>query len=136
MNEKYEKSCGVVVLNKEDNIVKVLLVHHKKGHWGIPKGHMESNEKEQETAIREVFEETGINTTIIEGFREVITYCPYEKVNKDVVFFLGNAKNTNIKVQEEELLEAVWVDLEKSADRITYKQEKEVVQKAIKHIYS
>lgn len=133
---RYEKSCGVVVLNKEDTTIKVLLVHHQKGHWGIPKGHMEKNETEEETAVREVLEETGIFTDIIEGFREVITYSPYEKVSKDVVFFLGNAKNTDIKVQEEELKEVIWMDLEKSPTRITYKEEKEVIKKVIKYIDS
>lgn len=136
MNKRYEQSCGVVVLNRENDTIKVLLVHHQKGHWGIPKGHVEPNEKEEETAIREVLEETGISTDIIEGFREVITYSPCEGVSKDVVFFLGNAKNTDIKVQEEELKEAIWIDLEKGPTRITYKEEKEVIKKVIKDIHS
>ena len=129
--KKYEKSCGVVVLNKKEKIVKVLLVHHKKGHWGIPKGHMEKGETEEETALREVLEETGITVTLLEGFREVIHYCPYQNVEKDVVFFLGKAVEEVIKIQEEELLEALWVDIEKSLNMITYKEEKEVIKKVL-----
>lgn len=129
--KKYEKSCGVVVLNKKEEMVKVLLVHHKKGHWGIPKGHMEKEEKEEETALREVLEETGITATLLEGFREVIHYCPYQNVEKDVVFFLGKAMEEVIKIQEEELLEALWVDIEKSLNMITYKEEKEVIKKVL-----
>lgn len=134
MKKKYEKSCGVVVLQKENQVVKVLLVHHQKGHWGIPKGHVENEEKEEETAVREVLEETGISTMIQEGFREVITYSPYVGIEKDVVFFLGTAKNTEITIQEEELKEALWVELEKSLDVITYEQEKEVIRKVIEYI--
>ena len=135
MDKKYEKSCGVVVFHQKEEQVKVLLVHHNQGHWGIPKGHMEQNEKEEETAIREVLEETGITVALLEGFREVIHYCPYQKVEKDVVFFIGKATKEEIKVQEEELIEALWVDMEKSLDRITYQEEKEVMKKAIE-VYS
>lgn len=63
---KHEKSCGIVVF--KDN--KVLLVHHNLGHYGIPKGHVEFGETDEETALREFFEETGISASIIDGFKE------------------------------------------------------------------
>lgn len=131
MDKRYEKSCGVVVFHQKEEQMKVLLVHHKKGHWGIPKGHIEKKEKEEETAIREVLEETGITVALLEGFREVIHYCPSKNVEKDVVFFIGKATKEEIKVQEEELTEVLWVDMEKSLDRITHQKEKEVMKKAI-----
>ena len=57
-NKEREKSCGCIIINKN----KVLLIKQTKGHWGFPKGHVEKDETEIETAIREVKEETNINS--------------------------------------------------------------------------
>ena len=59
----YEICCGSVVFN--DN--KVLIIKHKYGHISFPKGHVEDNESEIDTAIREVKEETGIDIECITG---------------------------------------------------------------------
>ena len=56
----YEKSCGAVVFCQKDSDIKFLLVRERSGFWCFPKGHMEAGESEQETALREVKEETGI----------------------------------------------------------------------------
>ena len=56
-NKEREKSCGCIIINKN----KVLLIKQTKGHWGFPKGHVEKDETEIETAIREVKEETGLD---------------------------------------------------------------------------
>lgn len=124
-----EKSCGVVVfLNQEE--IKVLLVHHRLGHWGIPKGHMESGESEKETAFREVFEETGIEVQLLDSFRETITYSPKSGVLKDVVFFLGIPIQNNIVLQETEVLEAYFIPLDEAINKISHEDERELLQKA------
>ena len=45
------------------------MVKQLLGHWGFPKGHIEKDETEYETALREVKEETNIDARIIDGFR-------------------------------------------------------------------
>ena len=55
-----EKSCGTMCFNQN----KILMVKHNKGHWAFPKGHVEENETEQETALRETKEETGLIVSI------------------------------------------------------------------------
>ena len=127
--EKKEKSCGVVVF--DDN--KVLLVLHNNGHWGMPKGHVEENETEEETAIREVLEETNINTKIIPGFRKVITYSPKENTMKDVVYFVGEPISINLKPQEEEVNEVRFVNVEEASNLITYEEDRSVYEKALKY---
>ena len=58
---KREKSCGVLVLRRqEDELYVVLLRHRFGGHWSFPKGHVEAGESERQTALREVREETGL----------------------------------------------------------------------------
>ena len=109
--EKKEKSCGVVVFNDKQ---EVLLVHHNNGHWGMPKGHVEENETEEETAIREVLEETNIRARIMPGFRKIVTYSPSENTMKDVILFVGEAINTDAKPQEIEVSECKFVSVEEA----------------------
>lgn len=55
---------SVYVFNPENK--KFLLVKHKKmGKWVQPGGHIEPNENQEEAAIREVFEETGLKVELI-----------------------------------------------------------------------
>ena len=59
----HEKSCGALVLRRDEESGKpyILMIRHKNGgHRSFPKGHMERGETEYMTAIREVFEETGL----------------------------------------------------------------------------
>ncbi len=109
--EKKEKSCGIVVFNDKQ---EVLLVHHFNGHWGYPKGHVEENETEEETAIREVLEETNIRARIMPGFRKIVTYSPSENTMKDVILFVGEAINTDAKPQEIEVSECKFVSVEEA----------------------
>ena len=59
-NTKKEKACGCIII--EDG--KVLLIKQHQGFWGFPKGHVEDGETEEETAAREVKEETNIDVEI------------------------------------------------------------------------
>ena len=54
----YKKSCGYVVYKLENNKILYLVLQSLNGEWGFPKGHVEKDESEIETANRELFEET------------------------------------------------------------------------------
>ena len=85
----YEKSCGAIVIHRDGDMYKILLVRNHNGrNFSFPKGHVESGETEQQTAVREVKEETGLDIEIIDSFREVADYCPFGKIKKRVVFFM------------------------------------------------
>ena len=74
---KQEKSCGAVVTRKVGNGIEILLIRHKNGgHWAFPKGHVERDETETETALREIWEETGLKVQLDTGFRRVVTFFP------------------------------------------------------------
>lgn len=129
-----EKSCGVITYKKINNQKYYLLVHHNVGHWGFPKGHVENDETEEETAIREVKEETNIDVRIKPGFREIITYSHKNGVIKDVVFFLGIAVSDEPHNQESEISEARWVEEDKVLDLITHDDEKELFKIALNYM--
>lgn len=128
---RHEKSCGVIVFRKNLDHVEVLLVHHNLGHWGFPKGHVEPDETEEETAIREVFEETGIESRIISDFRKVITYSPAPNTEKDVVFFVGEPVNNNTIPQITEVSEAKFIEISKALKLISHDDERDLLEQAI-----
>ena len=102
---KYEKSCGAVVFTKENNEYKFLIVQQLQGFHGFPKGHMEADETEEQTALREIFEEVGVKANLIDGFRVVDEHIIPSKVDtvKQIVYFLAEYKNQNVKFQKSEL---------------------------------
>ena len=66
-----EKSCGAVVFTrKDDGEIRYVLVKQRSGRYCFPKGHVEGAETEHQTALREIWEETGIRPQILPGFRE------------------------------------------------------------------
>ena len=125
---KKVKSCGCIVI--ENN--KVLLIQQKKGNWGFPKGRVEKNESECETAIREVKEETNIDVIIEDKNKKYIdTYHSKKDEFKEVVLFLGKRIGGEIKPQENEIKNVEWVDLSEAINRITMKSTKELYQKVL-----
>ena len=125
---KKVKSCGCIVI--ENN--KVLLIQQKKGNWGFPKGRVEKNESECETAIREVKEETNIDVIIEDKNKKYIdTYYSKKNEFKEVVLFLGKRIGGEIKPQENEIKNVEWVDLLEAINRITMKSTKELYQKVL-----
>lgn len=62
----FQKSCGVVPFRRLGGNAEILLLFQRgSGTWSFPKGHMEAGETEQQTALRELFEETGFRTRLI-----------------------------------------------------------------------
>ena len=88
-----ERSAGAIIYRREGKRVKYLLLLYGAGHWDYAKGHIEPDEEQEETAMREAEEEAGlIDVELVPGFREIISY-EYKKngksVAKEVIFFLG-----------------------------------------------
>ncbi len=127
----YEKSCGAIIFYKTKQNTKILLVKNNKGrYWSFPKGHVEYGENEQQTAIREIKEETGLDVVIFDGFREISEYCPFRKIRKRVVFFLAQAFTDNVKIQEEEIDSYIWVDLQQARKLCSYENDLRIIEKA------
>lgn len=127
----HEKSCGAIIFYTGKNNTKILLVKNNNGrYWSFPKGHIESGETEKQTAIREIKEETGLEVEIKDGFREVSDYCPFGKIRKHVVFFLAQAFTDKVSMQEEEIAEYMWVDLQQAHKICVYDNDLRIIDKA------
>jgi len=59
---KPEPGAGGVVVNRRGEF---LLIRDRNGFWVFPKGHLEPGETPEEAAVREVWEETGIQARVI-----------------------------------------------------------------------
>lgn len=131
INCLYEKSCGALIFYRNKQGVRVLLVKNHNGrYWSFPKGHMELNETEKETAVREIKEETNLDVKIIDGFREVSDYCPFGNIKKRVVFFLAQAFTDDVVDQPEEIDSHIWVDIQQARKNCTYENDLRVIDKA------
>ena len=128
---KKEKSCGCIIINEG----KVLLVKHNKGHWDFPKGHVEEGETEEQTAIREVKEETNIDVEINAKYRYLNNYIIEDKqIEKDVILFIAKPITLEIKAQEEEVSNVKWIDIKEALEIITHDNSKNILKQAIKDL--
>ena len=127
----YEKSCGGIVYRKFHGNTEILLIKHiKSGYWSFPKGHVEPGETEEQTAIREIKEETDIDAVIEGDFREIVTYSPRKDSRKDVVYFVARAKNYNFRPQPAEISDIRWVEIGQAHNLLAYDTDKLIVNKA------
>lgn len=91
----FRKSCGVIPWRKHGIEREYLIVFEAFSQcWSFPKGHMEMGETETQTALRELYEETGLTAQLDAGKTAVIEYSVSPVVRKQVVFFLGQAHGT------------------------------------------
>ncbi len=131
---KNEKSCGAVVFRKNGYDTQILLIKHLNGgHWAFPKGHVEAGETEEETAIREIMEETGISVTIDSSYRKVVTYSPRRDVIKDVVYFVAETDCKETVAQASEISQIKWVNMHTAVEHVSYENDKKVLLGAIEH---
>jgi len=129
-NFEYENSCGAIVFN--ENTEKILLVKMHNGNWGFPKGHIEKDETKEETAIREVLEETNVRIKIIPDFEREIKYIPNEKTIKKVTIFMGITQDEEVTIDTFEIEDFKWCTYEEALKLVTYKLRKDVLENARK----
>ncbi len=135
-NMSYEKSCGAVVYTTSNKGIQYLLLKSigLDSYWGFPKGHMEYSETEEETALREVFEECGLKVNLIDGFRATDKYNIDNFIEKEVVLFLGEADNSLIKIQVEEIEDYRWCNYEEAKSLLTYESGRRILSKTNKFL--
>ena len=122
-----EKSCGCIIIEND----KVLVIQSVQGNWGFPKGHMEANETEIETALREVKEETNLDVKVDESKRYTVEYITDKGNLKQVVLFVAEKIGGNEACQECEIKSIRWLKFKDALDIISYNNTKELFRKAL-----
>ncbi len=148
---KFEFSAGGIVYkrqtmqnhtqnNAED--ILILVAQHSGHHgWVFPKGHIGDTiqgEKKEETAVREVEEETGVLAKIVEPLPPVTYWyvLKKEKIKKTVYYFLMKYLSVDSSKKDEEMEQVEWLPIDEVENRLTYPSDKDVWQEAKKHLES
>ncbi len=113
-NPKREISAGFVIYRKTKDGLKFLLLYHGRDYWNFPKGHIESEERSLEAAIRETREETGFLLRDLKLSRHFKAYEKFyfwrppaqiggrpQRIFKIVIFYLAEAKKSAVKISDE-----------------------------------
>lgn len=132
-----EKSCGAVIYKIENEKVYFLTLRMGYGHTSICKGHQEKNETDEETALREIKEETNLDVNLNTDFVATIKYKPNDNSIKDVIFFLATPKDNSVQptdLHDEEVAGFEWCDYEETQFKITHASDREVIKKAYHYI--
>lgn len=111
----FRKSCGVIPFRRRGGKKEYLILLQKGGSWSFPKGHMEAGETEEQTALRELWEETGLHAKLIPGQRVVSEYEIPPYTRKQVILFPGEVEGT-VTEQKEEISRHKWVTAENLQD--------------------
>ena len=129
---KKEKSCGGVIVEGG----KVLMVSQENGVFAFPKGHVENDETEIETATREIIEETAVETELDEKKRVEINYYIADKnIDKTVVLFVGKPVGSlDVRAQEGEISAAMWVEIPEVESKLQFAEWKDAWKKIKKMI--
>ena len=133
---RIESSCGIIAYHQSDEGLKFLVLKHGAGHWAFAKGHVEGHESEMETAIRELHEETGLAVKADPDIRLVTIYEPRPGVRKNVVYFCGEAKMMDLKLQAEEISEGQWLLFEEAHRLVTFPSDKEILEEVYAYVLS
>ena len=128
-----DKSYGVIlVLRRNKDEDKFLIIQHVKGHWGFPKGHLELGEESQEAALRELKEETGIENIKLAELPSLLEKYSFEEngnhYNKTVEYFFAFTKNDEVKIQESEIQSYKWETYKEALNTLTFPEAKEVLK--------
>jgi len=122
-----EATSGGIVFrhNPKNEQVEFLLIQDAKGRWTLPKGHVEPDEPAEETAAREIYEETGLdaNLSILMWLGKVSFNYRRESslVLMSMQIFLMRAHGGTNKLQPEDwIMSAAWVPAQEAIDKIQY----------------
>jgi 8-oxo-dGTP pyrophosphatase MutT (NUDIX family) len=129
-------SAGGVLVRDGPHGPEVLLASRRTRRgdlvWGLPKGLVEPGESPEETAAREVREETGYSGTIRSAVGDVSYWFVWEgtRIRKTVHFFLMEADDELPGARDQEMEEVRWFPLEEAADAAGFDSEKDIIRKA------
>ena len=134
-----EASFGIIPLQQEQQIWKVLLILHKGGrHWAFPKGRSNPGETPFDSAKRELQEETGLEVEKLLQETPLIEHYEFrrkgETVVKTVQYFPATVKGT-LRLQPEEIQDAKWVLLKEAMKHLTFREAKEMCMTLIQKLH-
>ncbi|MCU1615968.1 MAG: ADP-ribose pyrophosphatase [Frankiales bacterium] len=127
---------GLVVADDGVNEPRAALIGRtdRRGRllWSLPKGHIEAGESPEDTAVREVAEETGIIGEVVAplGIIDFWFVADGRRVHKTVHHFLLRAIGGALSDADIEVTEVAWVPFSELSGRLAYADERALVERA------
>ncbi len=136
--DEQERSAGGVVVRDNETIV---IVPTRRGAQGqkvlaLPKGHVDPGETPDQTALREVREETGVEAELVEKLGDVRYYYQRsgKRIFKRVTFYLFVYLGGSLDDHDDEVEEARWMPLTEAVEALSYDGEREMAERALSAI--
>lgn len=136
--EEHFSAGGVVYKVEAGKIHVVLCGRDQPVLWGLPKGTPNEGETPEETALREVREETGLEVKAERELGEIEYWFnkPGTRVHKRVRFYLMAPTGGRTEDHDPEFDRVVWYPCEQALKIMTYTTESEMVRRAVKQVRS
>ena len=124
---------GVVCDERDGDVVVAVCGRLKSGLWALPKGTPDGGETLEETALREVQEETGLRVEIAAplGHIEYWFTRDSERIHKRVFFYLMRPCGGSFDDHDPEFDVVRWASATEALDTLTYPSEREVLRRAM-----
>jgi len=133
-----ELSAGGVVVRDGEVIVIVPTRRGAQGQrvLGLPKGHVDPGETAEQAATREVREEAGVEADLVEKLGDVRYFYQRDgqRIFKMVRFYLFDYRSGTLEDHDDEVEEARWMPLQEAVTALSYRGEREMVQRALSAI--
>ena len=126
-------ACGVAFRCTKDGDVEVVLIAvGQSRRWQLPKGTIEQDESPEVAALREVREEAGVETELVEPIEEIEYWYVGDshgrrvRFHKKVHFYLMRYMAGDVADHDDEVLEARWFAIDEAIERLAFKNEQNV----------
>jgi 8-oxo-dGTP pyrophosphatase MutT (NUDIX family) len=134
---KLQVSAGGVAFRKRNRRIEVALISvGDEGRWQLPKGIVDKGESTEKAAVREVREEAGVDTDVVERIDKVEYWYFWNedggrvRYHKFVYFYLLRYRSGNVSNHDHEVNEARWFEIDDAINSLAFDSEKKVLAKA------
>ena len=134
-----EFSAGGVVMNADREVI--VIVPTRRAADGsrvlaLPKGHPDGRESPLQAALREVREEAGVQTEVVETLGEVRYWYQRggRRIAKVVEFFLLRYVSGDVADHDHEVEQARWIPATEALETLTYAGERDMVRRALSQV--
>ncbi|MNJ48344.1 NUDIX hydrolase [Paenibacillus bouchesdurhonensis] len=131
-------SAGGIVYRKEAGLLQIQLITDRYGKISFAKGKRENGETIEQTALREIHEETGIVGRVVEPI-DIIAYTYHHPnlgdIQKEVHYYLVECEGGSLRPQTEEIRSVAWYEPEVAWERqcnAGYDNNDFILEKALK----
>jgi 8-oxo-dGTP pyrophosphatase MutT (NUDIX family) len=134
--ERAFSAGGVVIRGQPDRTELVLGLRRRHGRypvWSLPKGTPDADETPEETAVREVGEETGLEVRIVRPIGDIRYRFVRDgrRIDKTVHYFLMESTGGDLTHHDHEFEEVRWFAIGEAEAVMRFRTERDIVARAL-----